>query len=486
MRIKTLFFFLYIFLSINTYAQKATVVFYGEYDCDVTINEPIDGGYNNHFPTKTMKISANNPNTYSVDTDTYAFIHCQISQGQNCKLIVFPNDSIKIHIKNKQITFEGSHHEGLQYLHDTFTTRSHYDIYMGPMENIITEYIEEKREFNTVTPEINKTIIQPTMREIDKIMSTSNTSQEFIKVFKKNILIKYNSYLILLLRSILEVDDYKVTALKDSIKIIAHTDNLFKTTSAFNKEILKYEDYNLFVSQYLIFYYGEKCPEGYDDNTFGPFGCNLYAPVDMQPILLGESFLSQMERSSPKMNLRKVKEFLNNNFPNSQYTAIINDRTKKANHADEIMDKISYSYIKQTVDSLSQLKDVPQLASKYLLIDLWASWCMPCRHEFKYKNELHKLLSTYNNIELIYISIDKLVQQKDWIQCINDFKLGGFHLLASTSLQNNIQKQIFKNEEFTIPHYILLDQNGEILHKNLPRPSNINKLKETLDSLINQ
>ena len=479
MKYKLFSLFFMLLLPISGHAQNATILFSTEQDCEISIYEPIDGGYNNQLPTTILKVTTNKPCIYSTDIVSFNFIYCQFSQGTKCEVILFPNDSLKIHINNKQITFEGSNQDGLEYLQDKFTNASHYDLYMGPMEELINEYVGQKREFNTIIPEIQKNIILPTMKTINEIPLSTTTSQDFIDKLGKEILLQYNSYLILLLRSILEIEDYKVTAIKDSTEIVNQIDNLFKTTALLSRETLKY-DYDLFVSQYLVFYYGEEAPEECEENIFGPYRNILYAPIDMHPVLLGKAYLRQLERNTPVMNLPKVRKYFNEKFPDSQYTAIINDKSRNEEDSKDFF----CSYIKQNIDSLSQLRTISELKNKYIFIDLWASWCMPCRHEFKYKKELNELLSTYKDISVVYISIDSSTQKDSWQQCINNYKLSGFHLLAASELQKSIQKQIYGSDEFTIPRYILLNSEGKILHKNLPRPSHISELKEVLDKIM--
>lgn len=474
-------FLLMLLLSASSYAQNATILFSSAQDCKITMYEPMDGGYNYGLPTRELKVTANRPCTYTTDISSYCIIKCEFSQGTNCEVILFPNDSIKIYVNNKQIRFEGSNKEGLQYLQDSFVVNSQYELYMGPMQNLLSEYVKQEREFGTITPEIKKNIVLPTLKAIDEIALSPNTTPEFVNALRKDMLMQYNSFLILLLRSALEVEDYRITAIKDSTEIVNTIDSLFKATAPLEKETLKY-DYNLYISQYLIFYYGEEVPKGFGENIFGSYGSTLYAPEDMHPIILGEGYLYQMERNKPAMNLPKVRKYFNEKFPGSQYTAIINEKTMKED--EEVPEDFACSYIKQRIDSLSQLKNIAELKNKYIFIDLWASWCMPCRQEFKYKDVLRQLLDTYKDICIVYISIDGPSQEDSWQQCIKKYKLSGFHLLASTELQKSIQEQIYGRDEFTIPRYILLNPNGEIMHTKLPRPSHIKDLKEALDKVI--
>ena len=114
---------------------------------------------------------------------------------------------------------------------------------MASTEDILMKYIKQEITFNTAMSEVSKNIIQPTTENIYKELSISSTSDRFIKTLQKNTQIEFNSYLVLLLRSILEVESYRKTALKDSIEITKRIDSIFKTIPL-KKEVLKYNEHN--------------------------------------------------------------------------------------------------------------------------------------------------------------------------------------------------------------------------------------------------
>ena len=115
------------------------------------------------------------------------------------------------------------------------------------------------------------------------------------------------------------------------------------------------------------------------------------------------------------------------------------------------------------------LKD---LRGKYVYIDVWATWCTPCRGELPYLKELEKKLEG-KNICFLSISCDKDVEK--WKQMVKDEELGGIHV-------NTGGDQVFMKAYGIkgIPRFILLDKEGKIVNLEMTRPSQ----KLTLETLM--
>ena len=117
-------------------------------------------------------------------------------------------------------------------------------------------------------------------------------------------------------------------------------------------------------------------------------------------------------------------------------------------------------------------------AGRAVLVDMWATYCVPCKQEFAYAMELHFFLSKYN-IDLLYLSVDSKYNGKQWINDIKKYNLNGFHYFATDSIANELQK-LLHDTTITIPHYLLFDAQGNLVDGNLPRPSETNRLYETI------
>jgi len=133
---------------------------------------------------------------------------------------------------------------------------------------------------------------------------------------------------------------------------------------------------------------------------------------------------------------------------------------------------IAYENVNGGTTSLDDLK------GKYVFIDLWATWCAPCVKEIPF---LKKLEEEYHGKNIVFVGIS-LNDQKDhdkWKRLIQKKELGGIQLLADKALESDFAKAY---KVFTIPRFIVLDPDGNIVSSNAPYPSNP-KLKELLNSL---
>ena len=117
---------------------------------------------------------------------------------------------------------------------------------------------------------------------------------------------------------------------------------------------------------------------------------------------------------------------------------------------------------------------------KYVYIDVWATWCAPCRAEIPF---LKKLEEKYHEKDIVFLSlsIDQLKDVEKWRKLIKDKELGGVQVFAD----NDWNSQFIKDYNITgIPRFILIDPNGKIVKADAPRPSSPT-IEAEFDALLN-
>lgn len=120
------------------------------------------------------------------------------------------------------------------------------------------------------------------------------------------------------------------------------------------------------------------------------------------------------------------------------------------------------------------------LRGKYVYIDVWATWCGPCRAEIPF---LKKVEEKYHGkkIEFVSISVDVDKDHEKWKKFVTDKQLGGIQLFADKNWMSDFITSFGIN---SIPRFILLDPDGKVVSADAARPSDANLVAQ-LDKLLN-
>jgi thiol-disulfide isomerase/thioredoxin len=125
----------------------------------------------------------------------------------------------------------------------------------------------------------------------------------------------------------------------------------------------------------------------------------------------------------------------------------------------------NYENFKGGTTSLSDLK------GKYVYIDIWATWCGPCKREIPSLKALEQKFEG-KNIEFVSISVDNVDGRRgsheSWLQMVKNDQLGGIQLFADNDFNSQFVRAYGIN---SIPRFILVDPNGNIVEANAMRPS---------------
>ncbi|MBS1567654.1 MAG: AhpC/TSA family protein [Bacteroidetes bacterium] len=126
-------------------------------------------------------------------------------------------------------------------------------------------------------------------------------------------------------------------------------------------------------------------------------------------------------------------------------------------------------------DTLGNPVRLSSFRGKYVLVDFWASWCMPCRME---NPNVVKAYARFHSkgFDIVSVSLDRPGDKDKWIKAIHEDKLEWTHVSDLQFWGNAVAKQYGIQ---SIPQNYLLDPEGKIAAVNL-RGEELEKKLSTL------
>ena len=160
---------------------------------------------------------------------------------------------------------------------------------------------------------------------------------------------------------------------------------------------------------------------------------------------------------------------------NNQIMAV---ELNKLSKVSKIEKSVSYNDEMNDIDE-DMLSILLEESKKHLIyVDIWATWCGPCRAEIPEIKAMHEKLKD-EKIEFISICCNS--NKNDWLAIIEDNKLPGKHFLLNKAESDIFTDKITNFQGF--PTYLIM-KDGVIIDSNAERPSSgekiIIKLKNAL------
>lgn len=188
--------------------------------------------------------------------------------------------------------------------------------------------------------------------------------------------------------------------------------------------------------------------------------------------LKGELLLKRLERYPSLFEFKKQLKIAQPYFSAVQQAGAerMLKELERKNARQETID-FTYPDVNGKMVSLSDFK------GKVVLLDIWATWCGPCRAELPYLRKLEEEMAG-TDLVVIGVSTDVKKDYAKWKKMVDDGEVKGIQLFA------NGGKSLRADYGVTgIPRFIVFDRNGKVAEAAAPRPSDPG-LKELLNELL--
>ena len=188
--------------------------------------------------------------------------------------------------------------------------------------------------------------------------------------------------------------------------------------------------------------------------------------MEMTAIMYATTYMnnSQLESFWPFYKLQASQDIVD--MYSAQVQAMINNKSGAIAHDNEFCDAAG------NVHRFSEFK------GKVLYVDIWATWCGPCKMEIPYLAKVVEHYKDNDNVEIISISVDN--NKKAWENKIAADKPAWAQYIANKEQYARISKDW---GIMGIPRFILINKDGTIYSGDAERPSNPNIIS-TIDKLL--
>lgn len=267
--------------------------------------------------------------------------------------------------------------------------------------------------------------------------------------------------------------------LKEYLKIQGYNQSLFRNSRLVNSAVFKGDLYDLYDSELILFDNLSQIilKQQLDKNL--PLNASsqievLKHNIDFTNRKITNSFAKQAILMRYLQDFRNRYTFDAENFQSDlkQFKVFTNNIKNDAQRSEleSLFEKTSlmtsgapFPTIELTDTKGNTIKSQSLFdGSKYVYIDIWASWCVPCVKEIPALKELEKEYAN-KNIKFVSISIDSKVEA--WHKALRMYDLHGYQFQDQV---NQISKILNIQG---IPRFLFYDPKGNLLSIDAPRPS---------------
>jgi thiol-disulfide isomerase/thioredoxin len=393
------------------------------------------------------------------------------------RLLIEPGENYNVVI-DKEIQITGANEKG-QMLYLSLPNPSY-------IEQSITQSLYNDTSLASIHEKIEK-LKQDDSNKFKELLDNKEISPSFFQLVQTDRDCYYASLeariSALKMQSLVKKDNdlYSLENNKDILE------NLEKIYSSYPPAAAKFL-FSTFWYEYALYYiqeYNQYIKKDFDINEYAKLGDmrNTFIINESKKYLKGKAleFFQAKYLYMTAFQTRYEKELITlfeqfkKDYPENKYSKYVEPLIDKIVKFYQIADR-EFSADMKFVENYSEINTleeaVKSLKGKKIYIDVWATWCSPCKKEFANNEALKKILAE-NDIQQLYISIDDDERNQQWLDMIKFYNLKGNHIRVNKTFEADLAKLFDQNGGMSIPWYILVDENGNIIDKHAKRPSQL-------------
>lgn len=188
-------------------------------------------------------------------------------------------------------------------------------------------------------------------------------------------------------------------------------------------------------------------------------------------------------------HLQSLAEAFEKQFPNSIYLKEVKTKTMRLKQKLEENQNNKNIVIIDGYENISHVADaIKTLSGKVVYLDVWGTWCGPCKEELQYVPAL-KARFKDKNVAFVYLDMDDDSQDGFWKQFIKVNGMEGLHLRKNRQAIAPFWKELLadaqdKSEYY--PQYFIFDKEGKLVVAKAKRPSDKEELYQQIESILSQ
>jgi len=433
----------------------------------------------------TMQVDENGYFELKFNLKRPSFIALWTSQERkNCILLLEPGGNYHILIDTqKEIEISGTNEEG-QRLYATLPSSAFVCM------NILIGNLEKESSLTVIREKIQN-MKKEELEKFQKLLDENKISAFFHKLIQNDrdcYFATLESVILLRKMGGLIHSGNKNYILENGDDLRKNLEDVYTQYPLNNKDLLIssfWTEYAEYFMTYKIFlskedFNLESYIEIYENGTLHSLvinGSNKYLTGKFLGFFQATYIYSASIQDKFEKDLISLFEQFKKDYPKNEYSKYIKPNIDKIidfHNKVELDNNENISFI-ENFENINTLEEaIKSMRGKKIYIDVWATWCGPCQEEFKHTEILKQILKDKDkDIQILYISIDREMDDVRWRNLIKYYNLEGKHIRTNENFKQELYRKYNASGTIAIPWYILIDEEGNILQKHAKKPSQI-------------